>query len=743
MTRSAFKKLSFFLVAIVLSGTLYLSTTYATLAPLTPPPSGGYDAGTNSILDPGCAPTDTDCFVKPITADNGLTATGSNVQLGGTLIQDTNIGLDTFNLGINTPSPDHQFQVTGTFKNEYTDSLTGVVSTIENSGNLFGFGVPAFVSSVFDPSSNLMAFNFNAKTPDNGGTLVTQMGVWNPITFSDFFGVENSTDISGISKIYLGSGSADGAARTIITRDSVSGTSDTRIENSNYISGFTSAIYNDADAGIKFYSSSSPGGFYTFPRTDGTINQVLSTDGAGQISWVDGGWSLTGNAGTIAGTNFIGTTDAEDFMVKTNGNQIALFGQNGNVALGSEIVAFSLPTPIASGIGSLAAGGGSTASGMFSTALGLVSVSSGNMSMSWGSIDEFTSQPNVASGDGSTAFGEHTTASGLNSTAWGARTISSAFTSTAWGISSTASGYNSTAFGNHNTALSLSETVFGSYGTSYISVDDTNFNLTDRLVNIGNGTGAGFESDAFTILKNGETGIGIDNFEANTNGNIFQVGDGATNIIGYVDDVTGNWVAVSDERKKENITDLSYGLDQLLQLRPTSFDYKRNHEHTIGFIAQQVLPIIPEAVYGTENEGYGMSYATLTPVIVKSIQEMNLKITDINNTSVTNTWRDALIGWLADAANGITKIFAGEVETKKLCVSDDSGNKTCITKNQLDTLLNGSPVVVPVQLDPVSTPDPGIIDPETSPEPTPDPGIGDQTPAPDPTPDPGVVSPTE
>jgi hypothetical protein len=150
-------------------------------------------------------------------------------------------------------------------------------------------------------------------------------------------------------------------------------------------------------------------------------------------------------------------------------------------------------------------------------------------------------------------------------------------------------------------------------------------------------------------------------------------------------------------------------------------------------------------VYGTENEGYGMSYATLTPVIVKSIQEMNLKITDINNTSVTNTWRDALIGWLADAANGITKIFAGEVETKKLCVSDDSGNKTCITKNQLDILLNGSSVVVPVQQNPVLTPDPAITNPGVSPEPTPDPGTGDQVPQPDPvpTPDPGVVSPTE
>jgi hypothetical protein len=132
-------------------------------------------------------------------------------------------------------------------------------------------------------------------------------------------------------------------------------------------------------------------------------------------------------------------------------------------------------------------------------------------------------------------------------------------------------------------------------------------------------------SDALTILKNGQTGIAIDNFETNTNGNIFQVGDGGTGIIGYVDNGTGNWMAVSDERKKHNIQDLSYGLNEILQLKPVSFDYNRNNEHTIGFLAQQVLPIIPEAVGGDTEKGYSMSYATITPAIVKAIQELNLK----------------------------------------------------------------------------------------------------------------------
>jgi hypothetical protein len=89
-------KKPFITLAVLLITLLTSSITYATLAPLTPPPPGGYDSGSNSILDPGCLPNAVDCVVNlpsggSITADNGLSVTGSNVQLGGALIQDTTI----------------------------------------------------------------------------------------------------------------------------------------------------------------------------------------------------------------------------------------------------------------------------------------------------------------------------------------------------------------------------------------------------------------------------------------------------------------------------------------------------------------------------------------------------------------------------------------------------------------------------------------------------------------------------
>ena len=43
----------------------------------------------------------------------------------------------------------------------------------------------------------------------------------------------------------------------------------------------------------------------------------------------------------------------------------------------------------------------------------------------------------------------------------------------------------------------------------------------------------------------------------------------------------------------------------------------------------------------------------------------------------------------APSVNSIGDFFANRVRTKELCVGDDTGGETCITKAQLDALLAG------------------------------------------------------
>jgi hypothetical protein len=61
----------------------------------------------------------------------------------------------------------------------------------------------------------------------------------------------------------------------------------------------------------------------------GTVGRLYLKTGAGNTDWTDlsaaGGayWELTGNSGTTAGTNFLGTTDAQDVVIKRNSSEIA------------------------------------------------------------------------------------------------------------------------------------------------------------------------------------------------------------------------------------------------------------------------------------------------------------------------------------------------------------------------------------------------------------------------------------
>ncbi|MGE3801842.1 MAG: beta strand repeat-containing protein, partial [Candidatus Kapaibacterium sp.] len=72
---------------------------------------------------------------------------------------------------------------------------------------------------------------------------------------------------------------------------------------------------------------------YILPTAGPVTNgQVLSSDTNGVMSWVGAGWSLTGNAGTTAGTNFLGTTDSTALHLYVNGgsNNSLILNTNGS-----------------------------------------------------------------------------------------------------------------------------------------------------------------------------------------------------------------------------------------------------------------------------------------------------------------------------------------------------------------------------------------------------------------------------
>lgn len=88
---------------------------------------------------------------------------------------------------------------------------------------------------------------------------------------------------------------------------------------------------------------------------------------------------------------------------------------------------------------------------------------------------------------------------------------------------------------------------------------------------------------------------------------------------------SGNVTAYSDIRLKRDVQDLSYGLKEIMKLRPIS--YKRVGTDTdrleVGFIAQEVRDVIPEIVHEQQDDQktLTMSYDKMVAPLVRAIQE--------------------------------------------------------------------------------------------------------------------------
>ena len=101
--------------------------------------------------------------------------------------------------------------------------------------------------------------------------------------------------------------------------------------------------------------------------------------------------------------------------------------------------------------------------------------------------------------------------------------------------------------------------------------------------------------------------------------------------------ICGSVITSSDARLKTNIQNLSYGLKEILKLRPVTYALTANpaEEVTIGLIAQEVQKVVPEmvseahmetneatgAATKVKNEFLGLKYNALIPVLIKAMQE--------------------------------------------------------------------------------------------------------------------------
>lgn len=253
---------------------------------------------------------------------------------------------------------------------------------------------------------------------------------------------------------------------------------------------------------------------------------------------------------------------------------------------------------------------------------------------------------------------------------------------------------------------------------------DAGRGTSDASNSIFIGTNAGFEDTVdnsndpqdFSILIGSGTStdgnsnsIALGSGATNTTGNQFMIGStshpintlvltGASSQTCTLDVSVSSPSCTSDERLKTNISDLDSVLDLMSQVRTVTYNWKGdpNGDQVVGFLAQDLEQYFPTVV-GTAPNGYKtVSYGGMTPILVKAVQELDLKIEDIESSigSEDSTITETLRDWLADTMNGINDLFAKRVRTEELCIGD-----TCVTEAELQQLLQNQgmqPIMVPV-----------------------------------------------
>ena len=137
-------------------------------------------------------------------------------------------------------------------------------------------------------------------------------------------------------------------------------------------------------------------------------------------------------------------------------------------------------------------------------------------------------------------------------------------------------------------------------------------------------------SDVMTVL-NGST--------ANANVGMIIFRDGAADFCGQItSNGSTNTTAynTSSDARLKNVLGEAKGLEVINQLNPVHFEWKKSGVKQDGLIAQEVEPIVPNAItYNKESDVYSMDYSKLVTPLIKAIQEQQEQIealqSEINN----------------------------------------------------------------------------------------------------------------
>ena len=227
--------------------------------------------------------------------------------------------------------------------------------------------------------------------------------------------------------------------------------------------------------------------------------------------------------------------------------------------------------------------------------------------------------------------------------------LTSAMVTTALGFTP----YNST---NPNGYITASGSITGSSGSCTGNAATATRWATGRTISLTGdvtGTSAAFDgsaalSFATTLANSGVTAgtylkVTVDAKGRVTAGSSMTSGD-VTSALGYTpankagDSFTGNIsvsgsvtatgdiTAYSDARLKADVETITGALDRVRKLRGVTFSRRDTGNRGIGLIAQELAPIVPEAVMTHEDGLLSVAYGNLVGVLIEAVKDLADKV---------------------------------------------------------------------------------------------------------------------
>jgi hypothetical protein len=92
---------------------------------------------------------------------------------------------------------------------------------------------------------------------------------------------------------------------------------------------------------------------------------------------------------------------------------------------------------------------------------------------------------------------------------------------------------------------------------------------------------------------------------------------------------TGDIIAYSDIRVKENIKTIDNSLEKVSKLRGVEFNKIGNNEKSIGVIAQEIEKVIPEVVKEDDKGMKSVAYGNISGLLIEAIKELKAEIEEL------------------------------------------------------------------------------------------------------------------